>query len=138
MEVAKEKIGHFLCRLFCPKEIFLTFVFMPIYNVLDTLSEYTYFYVWINVTLYTFLLVFKIVESAQSILEEKGNICQILLTFYEMYRSSRLQMCFKLVVLCNILCKILQHSRERTWVRPATLLKRDSNRGVLLRILRIF
>ena len=39
------------------------------YSVLDTLSEYTYFYILKNITSYTFLLVFKIVESPQCILE---------------------------------------------------------------------
>ena len=38
------------------------------YNVLNTLSEYTYFYISKNITSYTFLLVFKIVESLQCIL----------------------------------------------------------------------
>ena len=56
MEFAKEKRAHFLYRLFCPKEIFLTFV-------LNTLSEHTYFYISKNITSYTFLLLFKIVES---------------------------------------------------------------------------
>ena len=39
------------------------------YSVLNTLSEYTYFYISKNITSYTFLLVFKIVESLQCILE---------------------------------------------------------------------
>ena len=38
------------------------------YDVLNTLSEYTYFYVSKNITSNTFLLVFKIVESLQCIL----------------------------------------------------------------------
>ena len=36
--------------------------------LLNTLSEYTYFYISRNNTSYTFLLVFKIVESLQCIL----------------------------------------------------------------------
>ena len=39
------------------------------YSVLNTLSEYTYSYISKNITLYTFLLVFKIVESVQCILK---------------------------------------------------------------------
>ena len=35
------------------------------YKVLNTLSEYTYFYISKNITSYTFLVVFKIVESLQ-------------------------------------------------------------------------
>ena len=38
-------------------------------SVLNTLSEYTYFYIWIKITSFIFLLVFKIVESLQSILK---------------------------------------------------------------------
>ena len=39
------------------------------YSVLNALSEYTYFYISKNVTSYTFLFVFKIVESFQCILK---------------------------------------------------------------------
>ena len=39
------------------------------YNVLNTLSEYTYFYISKYITSCTFLLVFKIVESLQCILK---------------------------------------------------------------------
>ena len=47
----KKKRVHFLYRLFCPKEIFFNICFLPqcihnVYlNVLNTLSEYTYFYI---------------------------------------------------------------------------------------------
>ena len=37
------------------------------YGVLNTLSEYTYFYVSKNITSYKFLLVFKIAEDLQYI-----------------------------------------------------------------------
>ena len=43
---------------------------MSMYIVLNTLSEYIYFYTSKNITSYTFLLVFKIVESLQCILKE--------------------------------------------------------------------
>ena len=39
------------------------------YSVLNTLSEYTYFSLSKNITSYTFLVVFKIVESLQCILK---------------------------------------------------------------------
>ena len=39
------------------------------YSVLNTLSEYTYFYISKNITSYTFLLVFKIIECLQCILK---------------------------------------------------------------------
>ena len=38
------------------------------YGVLNALSEYTCLYISKNITLYTFLLVFKIVKSLQCIL----------------------------------------------------------------------
>ena len=38
-------------------------------SVLNTISEYTYFYISKNITSYTFLLVFKIVESLKCILK---------------------------------------------------------------------
>ena len=37
------------------------------YSVLNTLSEYTYFYISKDITLYAFSLVFKIVQSLQCI-----------------------------------------------------------------------
>ena len=40
------------------------------YSVLNTFSEYRYFYMSKNITSYTFLLVFKIFESLQYILNE--------------------------------------------------------------------
>ena len=48
------------------------------YSVLNTLSEYTYFYISKIITSCTFLLVFKIVESLQCILEKQifSNSCQ--------------------------------------------------------------
>ena len=44
------------------------------YSVLNTLSEYTYFYISKDITLYTFLLVFKIIESLQCILKEINRL----------------------------------------------------------------
>ena len=41
------------------------------YSVLNTLSGYRYFYISKNITSYTFLLVFKIVENLQCILKTK-------------------------------------------------------------------
>ena len=43
--------------------------FISMYSVLNTLSEYTYFYKSKNIPSYTFLLVFKIVKSSQCILK---------------------------------------------------------------------
>ena len=64
--VAKDKRGSFLYRLFCPKEFFCI-CFILMYKVLNTLSEYTYFYISKNITSYTFLFVSKFVESLQCI-----------------------------------------------------------------------
>ena len=80
----QKKKGHFLNHLFCSKEIFLTFVFYLKYiysvlksrlSVLNTLSEYTYLH--ISKTLYTPLVVFKIIESFQCILNMKHLIGSI-------------------------------------------------------------
>ena len=48
MELAKEKRGHFLYRLFCPKGIIF-----KICVLLNTLSEYTYLYIPESITSYT-------------------------------------------------------------------------------------
>ena len=60
MELAKDKRGYFLYRLFCPKEnlCFQHLCFISMYNVLNTLSEYTYFYISTNITSNTFLACF--------------------------------------------------------------------------------
>ena len=42
------------------------------YSLLNTVSEYTHFYISKNITSYTFLLVFKFVESLQCVL--KGTL----------------------------------------------------------------
>ena len=56
LELVKEKIGHFLYRLFCPKGIFLRFVFYSnVLYIVNTISEYTYFYISKNITSYTFV-----------------------------------------------------------------------------------
>ena len=46
------------------------------YSVLNTLSEHPYFYISKNITSYTFLLLFKIVESFQCILKSSKKICE--------------------------------------------------------------
>ena len=69
MELAKERRGHFLYRLFCPKEFFQQLCFISMYSVLNTLSEYKCFYISKNTISYTFFLVFKIFESLQCILK---------------------------------------------------------------------
>ena len=43
--------------------------FVLIYSVLNKLSKYVYFYISKNITSYTFLPIFKIVESFQYILK---------------------------------------------------------------------
>ena len=65
LELLKQKSGHFLYHSFLPKEIFLTFhlCFIPMYIALNTLSEYRYFYISKSINSYTFLVVFKIVET---------------------------------------------------------------------------
>ena len=50
------------------------------YNVLNTLSEYTYSSISKKITSYTFLLVFKIIESLQRILNLK-NVMKVFVYF---------------------------------------------------------
>ena len=65
----KEKEGTFLYRLFYPKKIVLIFVFLLNVHFI----EYTFrIYIILHmkkITSYTFLLIFKIVESLQRILK---------------------------------------------------------------------
>ena len=49
--------------------------FIPMYSVLNKFSEYIYLYESKNITSYAFLLVFKIVESLQCILNSQENTC---------------------------------------------------------------
>ena len=58
LKLTKEKRGHFLYRLFCPKEIFNICVL----SQCIVYWEYTYVYISKNITSYTFVLVFKIFE----------------------------------------------------------------------------
>ena len=57
----KKKGGGLLYRFFCPKEIFLTFVFyLNAYCIEYTFRIYIILYISKNITSYTFLLVLKI------------------------------------------------------------------------------
>ena len=69
MELAKEKKGIFCTIYFVQKNSFDIFCFISMYVVLNTLSKYRYFYISKSVTLYTFLPIFKIVESLQCFLK---------------------------------------------------------------------
>ena len=44
------------------------------YSVLNTLLEYTYFYISKDITSYTFLRVYKIVENLQHVLKDKRTV----------------------------------------------------------------
>ena len=77
-------MGPFFATLILSDEFFLTFVFF--FNVLNKLSEYIYFYISKNITLYTFLLLFKIVKSFSVSLSE--------VSFVFLFIFFRLQMFF--------------------------------------------
>ena len=78
LEFTKEKRGHFLYRLFFPKEIFFNICVLSQYMVYWIhFSKYTYFYILKNITSYTFLFVFKIVESLQCILKWKLDTLKV-------------------------------------------------------------
>ena len=70
------------------------------YILLNTLSEYTYFYISKNITLYTFLLVFKIVENLQSILKAshyKWEMqCYVLHSYRNPHLTEEISACFNL------------------------------------------
>ena len=76
-ELAKEKRGHFLYRLFCATKLFLSekknevkhLRFISMYSELNTLSEYTYFLISKTISPCTILLAFKMVEIIQRILK---------------------------------------------------------------------
>ena len=67
----KKNEGIFCTFYFVRKKFFQHLCFILMYSVLNTRSEYTYFYISKNITSYTFLLVLKIVESRQCILKNK-------------------------------------------------------------------
>ena len=66
----KKKERIFCIVYFVRRNFFLHLSFVSMYSVLNTLSEYTYLYISKNITSYTFLLLFKIVESLQCILKK--------------------------------------------------------------------
>ena len=59
----KEKEGIFCTAYFVAGKIFEHLCLITMYSVLNTISEYTRLYLSENITSYTFLFVFKIVES---------------------------------------------------------------------------
>ena len=66
----KKKKGVFCTVYFARRKFFEIFNFsISMYSVLNTLSEYIYFYISKNITSYTFVFVFKIVKSLQCILK---------------------------------------------------------------------
>ena len=70
LELVKEKRGHFLYRLFCPKKIFSTLILMYMYWIhFQNINTFTYQKTLLRTLL---LLLFKIVESLQCILHEKS------------------------------------------------------------------
>ena len=63
----KKKEGIFCTVYFDRRNFFLHLCFISILSVLNTLSEYKYFYISKSISSYTFLLVFKIDENLQCI-----------------------------------------------------------------------
>ena len=59
MELAKEKRGLFCTVNFIWRNFFNNCVFISVYSILNTLSEYTYFYISKNITSYPFVACFK-------------------------------------------------------------------------------
>ena len=69
----KKEEDIFCTFYFVGTNFFQHLYFISMYSVLNTLSEYTYFYISKKITLCTFLLIFKIVESLQCILNNAAN-----------------------------------------------------------------
>ena len=65
----KKKEGIFCVANFVQRNFFIISV-LPQCSALNTLSEYIYFYILKNITSYTFLHVFKIIESLHCILKQ--------------------------------------------------------------------
>ena len=66
----KKRRGYFLYRLFCPKEVFLTFI--SEYSVLNTLPEHKCFYILKNITSYTFATCFYRRKPSVSLRTERS------------------------------------------------------------------
>ena len=110
MEFAKEKIKQFLYRLFCPEKMVLTFA--SYLNVL--FIKYTFrIYILLRIAKdcsYTFLIVFKIMQSLQCILSV-GHLTHLVL------RTSLLSATWKVSVFGVILVGIFPHL---DWITPNT------------------
>ena len=63
-----KKQGLFCTFYFARRKFFSHLRFISMHRVLNTLSECTYFYISKNINSYTFLLVFKIIESLHCML----------------------------------------------------------------------
>ena len=75
----KKKEGIFWTAYFLRSNFLKYFCFISMYCVLNTISEYTYFFISKSITSYTFLFAFKIFKSLQCILKVtvKGGIWKI-------------------------------------------------------------
>ena len=76
----KKKKGIF-CTIYFVRRKFFDICFILLYSVLNTISEYTYFSVSKNVTLYTALLVFKHVKSV-SLIQGGGTLGKLWIFFW--------------------------------------------------------
>ena len=84
LELAKEKRGHFLYHLFCPKGIFLTFViYLNVYSVLNKLHSKKFKKITLLHTL--FCLFLKSSKSLQYILSELFNQKKIKKTLWSLF-----------------------------------------------------
>ena len=76
----KEKRGHLLYRLFCPKRIFLTFVFyLGVQYIEYTFRTYILSHIKKQYFAHFFLLVFKVVENLHCIVNY--NVLNIFINF---------------------------------------------------------
>ena len=59
----RKKEGFYCIIIFCPRYFFLAFGFTSMYSVLNTLSEYTYFCIFENITSYTSCLFLELSKA---------------------------------------------------------------------------
>ena len=129
--------GHFLCRLFWPKEIFLTFVFYLNVQCMKKLSEYTYFYISKNITYFClFLKLLKALSISLSALT-----CQKLLGKCHCQACSR-SSCVKSAQIrsffWSVFSRIRTKYRDILFVFPYSLRLRENTDQKNLRILTLF
>ena len=80
-----ERKKSIFCTIFFSQRKFFNICFISKYSVLNTLSEYTYFYIWKNNTLCFVLLLFKIVRSSHQRCSVRNSVLRNFIKFTGKY-----------------------------------------------------